>query len=109
MASAPWVVLDEIGLGKRLRVDPIRCLLLGELSRCPVRPVQVLAGARPCVNGVEDVSGEEIEHQGRFCKSSVTLLNSERTCLRLVKTPSPFAQNSQRAGAGALFLWCWAV
>jgi hypothetical protein len=50
------MVLDEIGLGERLRVDPIWCLLLGEPSRCPVGPVQVLVGARPRVNGVEDLA-----------------------------------------------------
>ena len=99
MASAPLVVLDEIGLGERLRVDPIRCLLLGELSCCPVRPVQVLAGARPCVNGVEDVSGEEIEHQGHFCKSSVTMLNSVWARSQFVKTPRVPVQSRQGAAA----------
>jgi hypothetical protein len=32
-----------------------------------------------------------------------------KTGSQLVKTPRTFAQNSQRADAGALFLWCWAA
>jgi hypothetical protein len=71
VASANHRVLDEIGLGERLRVDPIRCLLLGELSRCPVRPVQVLAGARPRVNGVGDFK-LRIDRRGRACLQVVS-------------------------------------
>jgi hypothetical protein len=51
------------------------------------------------VNGVEDVSGEEIEHQGRFCKSSVTVLNSDWARSQLVKTPGASAQVCQRGRA----------
>jgi hypothetical protein len=32
-----------------------------------------------------------------------------KTGSQLVKTPRTFAQNSQRAGAGAFSLWCWAT
>jgi hypothetical protein len=59
----------------------------------------VLAGARPCVSDVEDVSGEEIEHQGRFCKSSVTVYNSDWARSELVKTPRASAQVCQRGRA----------
>jgi hypothetical protein len=62
----------------------------------------MLAGARPCVNDVEDVSGEEIELQGRFCKSSVTMLNSDWARSQLVKTPRASAQVCQRGRLSAL-------
>ena len=53
--------------------------------------------------------GEETETGGPFCEVSATPENSAYAHFRLAGTPSPFAENSQRAGAVALFLWCWAV
>jgi hypothetical protein len=99
------VVLDEIGLGERLRVDPIRCLLLGELSRCPVRPVQVLAGARPRVNGVGDFK-LRIDRRGRtFMQTSVTVLNSEWARSLLDKNARSSVQGYRgRARVGVLLL-----
>jgi hypothetical protein len=90
---------SAIKLGEMVRLTPISCPPLGEPSRSPNRLVQDLAGARPCVNGVEDVSGEEIELQGRFCKSSVTMLNSDWARSQLVKTPRASAQVCQRGRA----------
>jgi hypothetical protein len=54
------------------------------------------------MNAVEDVSGEEIESQGRFCKPSVTHGNSRRTRSQLDKTTGVFVQSRRaRARAGA--------
>jgi hypothetical protein len=86
----------------------VRCL--ETLARCPFRPVQALAGARRGVNAVVDVSGEEIEHQGRFYKPSVTHGNSRRTRSQLDKTVGVFVQNRRaRARAQALFCPSWAA
>jgi hypothetical protein len=82
-----------------VRLAPISCLPLGEPSRCPVRPVQVLAGARPRVNGVRDLK-LRIDRRGRtFMQTSVTVLNSEKARSQLVKTPRASAQVCQRGRA----------
>ena len=97
--------LDEIGLGEKLRVDPIRCLLLGEPSRCPVRPVPVLAGARPRVNGVGDFK-LKIDRRGRtIMQTSVTVLNSERARSLLDKNTRASVQVCQRGRGRAHFFW----
>jgi hypothetical protein len=98
-ARANLVAILAIDLGEMLGVVPISCLPLGEPSRCPVRPVQVLAGARPRVNGVEDVSGEGIEVGGCFCKQSATHKNSMGTCFLLSRNAGAVLQNRQGAGA----------
>jgi hypothetical protein len=54
VARPNLVSINEIMLGEMVGVDPIWCPLLGEPCRCPNRPVQVLAGARPRMNGVVD-------------------------------------------------------
>jgi hypothetical protein len=110
VASANHRVLEEIGLGKRLRVDPIQCLLLGELSRCPVRPVLMLAGARPRVNGVRDLK-LRIDRRGRtFMQTSVTVLNSEKARSQLVKNFGALSVKiPARVCARAPFCLCWAA
>ena len=51
------------------------------------------------MNGVVGVSGEEIELQGHFSKSSVTMLNSVWARSQFVKTPRASAQVCQRGRA----------
>jgi hypothetical protein len=90
------LINSQINLGERLRVDPIRCLLLGELSRCPVRRVQVLAGARPRVGDFK----LRIDRRGRtFMQTSVTVLNSERARSLLDKNARSSVQVCQRGRA----------
>jgi hypothetical protein len=76
MASAPQMVLDEIELGKILVLDPIWCLMLGESSRGPSRPVQVLAGVLPALLSSWTWACKELEIQGARCKASETRWNS---------------------------------
>jgi hypothetical protein len=96
------LINSAIKLGEMVRLAPISCLPLGEPSRCPVRPVQVLAGARPRVNGVGDFK-LRIDRRGRtFMQTSVTVLNSKKARSQLVKTPRASAQVCQRGRFSAL-------
>jgi hypothetical protein len=82
-----------------VRLAPISCLPLGEPSRCPVRPVQMLAGARPRVNGVGDFKLRIDRRRRTFMQMSVTVLNSEKARSQLVKTPRASVQVCQRGSA----------
>jgi hypothetical protein len=99
------LVLVAIRLGEMVRLAPISCLPLGEPSRCPVRPVQVLAGARPRVNGVGDFK-LRIDRRGRtFMQTSVTVLNSEWARSLLDKNARSSVQGYRgRAHVGVLLL-----
>jgi hypothetical protein len=90
VARAILVTISEIRLGEMVGVDPIACQSLRDPSRCPIRPVQALVGARLRVSTVEDVSCKGIETGGLFCKPSATHKNSKRTCFLLARTPRAF-------------------
>jgi hypothetical protein len=64
-------------------------------------PVQTSSETLDQRAAVRERVGEENKVQGPLCKLSATQSNSDRSHFYLVQTPSPFAQNSQRAGAGA--------
>jgi hypothetical protein len=79
-----------------IKVAPISCLLLGNPSRCPNRPVYELVGARLRVNAVEVVSCKGIEDGGPFCNLSATHQNNKGTCFLLSRTLRTAVQNGQR-------------
>jgi hypothetical protein len=96
---------SQIKLGEMVGVVLISCPLLGEPGRCHNRPASMLAGAPPCVNGVEGASGKGIDVGGLFCIWSVTQKNSEQTCFDLVNKSGSSVQNSRgRARVGVLLL-----
>jgi hypothetical protein len=108
MARAILVTICEIGLGEMVGIDPIACQPLRDPSRCPIRPVQALVGARPRVNAVEVVSCKGIEDGGPFCNLSATHQNSKGTCFLLSRTPRTAVQNGQRGLASVRGWAAWA-
>jgi hypothetical protein len=92
-----------------LGLGPISCQSLGELCRCPNRPVQMLAGALPCGAPSWTWPCEEMKTEGAFCKPSATRRNSKGTRFQLTKNPGSSVQNGQHGRArGHVSVWVWA-
>jgi hypothetical protein len=103
VASATLLIISGIKLGERFGMSPILCPSLGNPSRCPIRPVQELAGLRPRSTPSWTQHSEGLEPGGVFCSMSATQCNSDRTQLWLAKNPRSFSQNRQSsAGARAI-------
>jgi hypothetical protein len=69
MARAILMTLCEIGLGEMVGIDPIACQPLKDPSRCPIRPVQALAGARLGMSAVGDLLLRRIRTAGTSLQS----------------------------------------
>jgi hypothetical protein len=72
MVSTTLLIISEIKLGERFGMSPIPCPSLGNPSRCPIPPVQELAGLRPRSTPSWTQHSEGLEPGGVFCSMSET-------------------------------------
>jgi hypothetical protein len=85
-------------------IDPIACQPLRDPSRCPIWPVQALAGVRLGVNAVEDLPLRRIRSPRGFLECVSDSLNSASVLLLVVQKGKGFSiKPPARARARAPF------